>query len=177
MQQVLVVVDMQNDFITGALGSPDAAAVVEPIRQRVEAYKAAGSPVFFTLDTHPPSEYADPPQSQEAQAIPRHCIEGEDGWRLVPALQPLAEPDRTITKPSFASLTLAALLSDACGDSPHIELCGVCTDICVVSNALLLRGEFPRSRIVVDRALCAGSSPEKHEAAFHILQSCLVEVR
>lgn len=175
MKKLLIVIDMQNDFVTGVLGSPAAAAVVAPIRCRLETYFAAEDAVLFTMDTHHEEDYTRGDKTRESFLIPKHCIEGTDGWRIVPELRPFAE-NAAITKPTFLSPTLAQEIRDRWGEDVEIELCGVCTDICVVSNALALRAAFPASRILVAPGCCAGTSQETHDAALIVMKSCLVEV-
>lgn len=176
-QPVFIVIDMQNDFVTGVLGSPAAQGVVEPIRRRLQQLQEQGVPVLFTQDTHIAAEYAMPDQkkTQESQRLPAHCIEDTEGWQVVPALRPFAQ-NATLSKPTFLSTTLAEELRSRFGEPLAITLCGVCTDICVVSNALALRAEFPRAPITVEGALCAGTTPENHAAALAVLRSCLVDV-
>lgn len=175
MKKLLVVIDMQTDFVTGVLGSPQAVAAVEPIRQKLERYTAAGNPILFTMDTHREEDYTRPDKTRESAVIPKHCIEGTEGWQIVPELRSWAA-NTAITKPTFLSPTLAGEIRGRFGEDVEIELCGVCTDICVVSNALALRGAFPASRILVDAACCAGVTPESHGAALLVMKSCLVEV-
>ena len=175
MTKLLIVIDMQNDFVTGVLGSPAAAAAIGPIRDKLEEYKAAGHPVLFTMDTHEESDYTAAEKTRESAVIPRHCIKGTDGWRLVPELAPYGE-GRSIEKPSFLSPTLAEEIRARYGDDVELTLCGVCTDICVVSNALALRDRFPKARIFVAADCCAGTSAANHAAALAVMGSCLVEV-
>lgn len=173
MKKVLIVVDMQADFVTGALGSPDAQAVVGPIGEKIAEYRKNNWPVIFTADTHTQEEYAQN-RSQESTRIPRHCVKGEPGWQIVPQLDPQDSP--IVEKPGFLSLEL----QDAIGPlEPEdvIELCGICTDICVVSNALHLRARYPLNKIVVLKGLCAGTSRQNHEAALAVLGSCLVDAQ
>lgn len=176
MKRILIVIDMQNDFVTGALGSPEAVAAIASIREKVEQYRADGNPVLFTMDTHQDSDYECDNPTRESAVIPRHCIRGTEGWRIVPELRPYAE-GKALEKPTFLSPTLADELRARYGQDLILELCGVCTDICVVSNALALRAAFPHSPIAVEASCCAGSSPANHAAALAVMASCLVEVR
>ena len=174
MEKILIVVDMQKDFITGALGSPATQAVVEPIARVLAQYRKNGWQILYTADTHTPAEYSDA-LSQESKRIPRHCIKGEEGWEIVDALRP--QPgERVVEKPSFGSLDLAREIGPVTPQT-EIELCGVCTDICVVSNALGLRASFPQNKIAVLEDCCAGTSNENHKAALAVMQSCLVDIR
>ena len=171
MKKLLVVVDMQKDFIDGALGTPEAAAVVAKVREKILSYPAED--VYATMDTHG-EDYL---SSQEGQRLPVvHCLRGTEGWSLHPDIAPLIRLDRIFEKPSFGSVKLAETLA-ALPDIEEIELVGLCTDICVVSNALLLKAFLPETRVAVDSACCAGVTPEKHLAALETMRSCQVEVR
>ena len=173
MEKILVVIDMQKDFITGALGSPAARAVVEPIARLLEEYRKNGWRVIYTADTHDEAEYRDE-LSEESKRIPRHCVKGEDGWAIVDELRP-AQGEVVVEKPSFGSLTLAQVIGPLDLDT-IIELCGVCTDICVVSNALSLRANYPSNKIAVLENCCAGSSEQSHQAALTVMKSCLIDI-
>ena len=173
MKKVLIVVDMQNDFITGALGSPQAQAAVEGAALRLEEQRARQWPVIFTADTHPQDEF-DGAISQEGKRIPPHCVKGTFGWEIVPALSPLPG-ERVVEKGSFGSLDLAGAIG-ALDEGDVIELCGVCTDICVISNALHLRACYPGNRVAVLENACAGTTGENHQAALSVMRSCLVDV-
>lgn len=175
MQKILIVIDMQTDFVTGALGSEAAQAIVPGVQAKIEQYEREGLPVIFTMDTHQETEYDGEGGSIEARRIPRHCVEGTAGWELTPGLQARATASRSV-KPTFLSTSLAGEIRSEWGGEAAFELCGVCTDICVVSNALMLRGEFPDSPISVDAACCAGTSPEAHQAALTVMSSCLIDV-
>ena len=175
MEKVLLVIDMQNDFVTGALGSAQAVAVVEGIRRRVEEYQRENRTVLFTMDTHMDCEYREGRLTQEAARFPKHCIRDTPGWELVPALQPYAKADQ-ITKSTFLAQDLAEQVRRSHGENVEFLLCGVCTDICVASNALALRAAFPHSRISVEAALCAGTTPENHDAALAVMGSCLIDI-
>lgn len=174
VKQVLIVIDMQNDFVTGILGSEAAAAIVPAVRALVEEFQSSGRPVVFTLDTHSEADYTCENQTEESRRIPRHCVEGSEGWRLVPELRPLAGAAE-ITKPAFLCETLADEIRVRFGSEVDLLLCGVCTDICVVSNALALRAAFPHSRIAVRAGCCAGTTTGNHEAALAVMRSCLVD--
>ncbi len=173
MKQILIVVDMQEDFITGALGSSGAQGVVEPIREEIARYREKGWPVLFTADTHSPQEYATKP-SQESVRMPRHCVKEEPGWQILPRLEPGDSP--VVEKQSFLCLELPGVIGPL-EQEDVIELCGVCTDICVASNALYLRAHYPQHPIVVLEKLCAGTTEENHRAALAVMQSCLIDVR
>lgn len=170
----LIVIDMQNDFVDGALGTPEAQAIADAV---VEEAKSFDGTVAFTLDTHG-EDYL---SSQEGANLPvPHCIKGTPGWQLIPALDSVAHERnaRIFEKPTFGSTDLAAWLQAENATSPieSIELVGVCTDICVVSNALLIKAVLPEVPLVVDAALCAGVTPAAHEAALATMRSCQVQV-
>lgn len=170
----LIVIDMQNDFVDGALGTPEAQAIADAV---VEEAKSFDGTVAFTLDTHG-EDYL---SSQEGANLPvPHCIKGTPGWQLIPALDSVAHERnaRIFEKPTFGSTDLAAWLQAENATNPieSIELVGVCTDICVVSNALLIKAVLPEVPLVVDAALCAGVTPAAHEAALATMCSCQVQV-
>ena len=170
-RDVLIVVDMQNDFIDGALGSGEAVAIVEPVREKLAAFDGA---VYFTRDTHE-ADYLD---TQEGRKLPvPHCIRGTHGWEICDALAPYAEKACVIDKPTFGSVTLASLLADELGEAMgSITLVGLCTDICVISNAMLLKAAFPEREIAVDAACCAGVTPESHQNALNAMRMCQITV-
>lgn len=169
--KLLVVVDMQNDFVTGALGTKEAEAIVPAVAEKVRAAVQAGTTVVFTQDTHG----ADYPETQEGRKLPvAHCIRGSKGWDLVPPLQPYQEGRRVFEKPAFGSLELADY---AKGENfTEIEVIGLCTDICVISNVLLLKAALPEAEISVDAACCAGVTPESHRNALAAMSSCQVAI-
>lgn len=165
--KILIVVDMQNDFITGALGSKDAEMIVPCVFAKVKSNMLDGHAVLFTRDTHQ-ENYMD---IQEGKKLPiPHCIEGTPGWEVIPELKDFAT--MCLDKPTFGSIDLPHLVASY----DEIELCGVCTDICVVSNALVLKANHPEKKIVVDGRCCAGVSPERHKAALATMKSCQIEV-
>ena len=173
MKRFLVVVDMQKDFVDGALGSGDAVAIVPSV---VEKIKSFDGEIFVTLDTH----FDNYPESAEGRKLPvPHCIKGTDGWQLDKNVaSALAEREYTaVEKPTFGSLELPRLIeASADGDDFSIEIIGLCTDICVVSNALVLKANFPEMPISVDSACCAGVTPQAHEAAIATMRSCHIDV-
>lgn len=177
MKKILIVVDMQKDFIDGSLGTQEAREIVEKVRQKILSYPKEN--VYATLDTHT-DDYL---SSQEGQNLPvPHCIKGTEGWELDASLQGLIPPGHFFEKGSFGSLDLARALKNLYAeqstekDSLSIELIGLCTDICVVSNALLLKAFLPEVPLSVDSSCCAGVTKEKHEAALETLRSCQVKV-
>ena len=173
MKRFLVVVDMQKDFVDGALGSGDAVAIVPSV---VEKIKSFDGEIFVTLDTH----FDNYPETAEGRKLPvLHCIKGTDGWQLDKNVaSALADREYTaVEKPTFGSLELPRLIeASADGDDFSIEIIGLCTDICVVSNALVLKANFPEIPISVDSACCAGVTPQAHEAALATMRSCQIDV-
>ena len=170
----LVVVDMQNDFVSGALGTPEAQAIVNAVVRKVEEFTGR---VVFTLDTH----NADYLSTQEGRNLPvEHCIEGTWGWQLVEPLERIRTERgyAVYRKPTFASIDLARDLARAHEESPieRIELVGLCTDICVVSNALAIKGFLPETPLSVAASCCAGVTPEADEAPLGTMGGCQVEV-
>ena len=171
MRKILIVIDMQNDFVDGALGTPEARAIVPAVVRKIRSYPARD--VFATRDTHP----ADYLSTQEGTYLPiPHCIKGTDGWQLRPEVAKLVPADHVFDKPTFGSTELArAVRQMAEHEELQVELVGLCTDICVVSNALLLKAVLPEARISVDPACCAGVTPQKHEAALETMRSCQIQ--
>lgn len=176
MKRILVVVDMQNDFIDGALGTKEAQSIVENVVKKIESY--AGEPVFATRDTHGENYM----ETSEGRHLPvPHCIKGSDGWEIRPEIAEALNKVQAeiIDKPTFGSEALAErlfALADGKEEELEIELVGLCTDICVVSNALLLKAKMPEAVIKVDSACVAGVTPESHEAALVTMRMCQVEV-
>ena len=163
MKKTLIVIDMQNDFVTDALGTPEAVAILPKVQAKIKAARAAGDEIIFTRDTHTES-YA---ETQEGKRLPvPHCIKETHGWELVPGLW--QEGDRMIDKPSFGYTGWGELALEA------VELIGVCTDICVVSNALLLKANFLETKVSVDASCCAGVTVDSHNAALTTMRMCQV---
>ena len=164
----LIVVDMQNDFTTGSLGSAHAAAIIPNVVGKVKAFSGK---VIFTRDTHGDNYL----QTQEGRKLPvSHCIKDTDGWQICEELAPYA--DCIVDKVTFGSVELPYLLQ-AFGDPiEEIELCGLCTDICVMANAVLLRTAMPDIPITVTASCCAGSTPEAHENALKAMKSLQIDV-
>ena len=172
MRKILAVVDMQNDFIDAALGTAEAAAIVGAVKEKIRSYPAAD--VIATMDTH----FDNYLETQEGKYLPvPHCIRGTDGWRIRPDIAELLTEAKIYEKPSFGSTALAADLKElAEKEDIELELIGLCTDICVVSNALLLKAAMPEVKISVDASCCAGVTPEKHLAALETMRSCQIQV-
>lgn len=165
MKKTLIVVDMQNDFIDMALGTKEAVAIVPNVKAKIEAYLAAGDEIIYTRDTHA-ENYLETPEGKKLP-VP-HCIRGTKGWEIAEGLY--AEGCRIIDKPNFGW--------------PHwdrenleqVELVGLCTDICVVSNALIIKAMFPDAEVSVDPRCCAGVTPQTHEAALATMKMCQIQV-
>lgn len=170
MKKVLIVVDMQNDFIHGALGSADAQGIVENVKKKIESFDGT---VIFTQDTHG----RDYMSTQEGKKLPvSHCIEGTDGWEICSELKGLAK--NCLTKPTFGSVVLPGYICDLLGEEPdEIELVGLCTDICVISNAMILKASFPETKISVDSSCCAGVTPQSHDNALAAMASVQIDIR
>lgn len=168
----LIVVDMQNDFIDGALGSDAARAIVSNVVNKIEEYRQyENSKIIFTHDTHM-DDYLD---TLEGQKLPiSHCIKDTPGWYLSDELPIDPGKDSHVYKNSFGWLGWSKILRPIRGDT--IEVVGLCTNICVVSNALILRASFPDVQIIVDASCCAGTSSEAHSAALSVMRSCQIDV-
>ena len=165
MKKTLIVIDMQNDFIHMALGTPEAVAIVPKVKAKIQEYVRNGDEIIFTRDTH----FADYLQTAEGKKLPvEHCIRGTKGWEIADGLY--VEGCKIIDKPNFGW--------------PHwkdealeeVELIGLCTDICVVSNALIIKATFPDAAVTVDSTCCAGVTPATHEAALKTMAMCQVDI-
>ena len=172
MKKILIVIDMQNDFITGALGTPEAVAIVDNVKNKIKQYDT--NDIFFTCDTHE-ENYS---STLEGRNLPvSHCIKDSEGWQLHPEIADLLVGATRIDKPSFGSVELGQLLSAINRKEPiELEIIGLCTDICVIANAMILSSFMPDVPISVDSSCCAGSSPESHERALESLRSCFINV-
>ena len=163
---------MQNDFIDAALGTKEAQAIVDAVKEKILSYPIDN--IIATMDTHC-KNYMD---TQEGKYLPvPHCIKGSDGWKIRPEIAGLLTGAKIYEKPTFGSTALASDLK-ALSEKEEIELelVGLCTDICVVSNALLLKATMPEVKISVDAACCAGVTPEKHLAALETMRSCQIQI-
>ncbi len=164
----LIVVDMQVDFIDGSLGSPQARAIVPKVVDLVNRFDGQ---VIFTRDTHGPNYL----KTQEGRKLPvEHCIHGTPGWQICRELQPFARD--VVDKLSFGSIALPRLLAQN-GTPEEITLCGLCTDICVISNAMILKSAFPETPVYIEASCCAGVTPESHETALNAMRAVQIEVR
>lgn len=174
---ILVVVDMQNDFIDGALGTKEAVAIVPNVAEKIKKFDGK---VLFTRDTHE-ENYMD---TQEGKNLPvPHCIRGTEGWQIRPELEALCV-EEIIDKPTFGSTKLGELLKaqdDALKNEgktgiESVTLIGLCTDICVISNAILIKAFLPEVPIIVDSACCAGVTPDSHKNALEAMKVCQIKV-
>ena len=171
MQKVLVVVDMQNDFIDGALGTKEAVAIVPGVKEKIENFDGV---VLFTRDTHETYSL----DTQEGQKLPvPHCIRDTEGWQIRSELDALRKTE-PIDKETFGSTDLAGELVALNEDEEigSITLVGLCTDICVISNALLIKASLPEVPICVDATCCAGVTPESHENALKAMEACQIRI-
>ena len=185
--KLLVLVDLQNDFIDGTLGTKEAVAIVPHVVEKLKNYENKGSTLLlFTKDTHYDSSYLN---TLEGHFLPvKHCIENTPGWCINKEISSVAmnlgflgySSDKIINsriyKNTFGSYVLQDLLTEYKDAIEEIEFIGLCTDICVVSNVLMARQTLPNTKIVVDASCCAGVTPEKHKAALEVMKSCQIEV-
>ncbi len=172
MRKLLIVIDMQNDFIDAALGTKEAVSIVEAVKEKIRSYPAED--VIATMDTHGENYM----ETQEGKYLPvPHCIKGSEGWQIRKEIGELLTGAKIYEKPTFGSTAMAEdLKALSVTEELELELVGLCTDICVVSNALLLKAMMPEVKISVDAACCAGVTPEKHLAALETMKSCQVQV-
>lgn len=172
MRKILVVVDMQRDFIDGSLGTKEAQGIVEAVKEKIRSYEPEN--VVATRDTHPENYL----ETYEGRHLPvEHCIEGTDGWQLYPGIDELLSGCVIFDKPTFGSVKLAEYLKKLNAASPiEVEIVGLCTDICVISNALLIKAYLPEVNISLDPKCCAGVTPESHEAALTTMRSCQIQI-
>lgn len=167
----LVVVDMQKDFVDGTLGTKEAQAIVPNVVSKIKEFQGK---VMFTRDTHEKNYM----ETQEGKNLPvAHCIRETDGWELDPAIQAVSN-DNVIDKPTFGSARLGEILRAESLEEPieSITLIGLCTDICVISNALLVKAFLPEVPIIVDAACCAGVTPESHQRALEAMKVCQIQI-
>ena len=185
--KALIIVDMQNDFIDGALGTPEAQAIVPNVVNKMKEHKNTDTIILFTKDTHW-KNYLDTPEGKKLPV--EHCIEGTEGWSINKEIHNefktggyatySAEDivNGRIIKPTFGSYDLINILDEinVASKITEIEFCGVCTDICVISNVLMTKAAFWDIPIIVDASCCAGVTPEKHAAALEVMKSCQIDV-
>ncbi len=169
MKKALVVIDMQNDFIDGSLGTPEAQAIVLNVSERVKAAVQDGEKLIFTQDTHPKNYL----QTAEGKKLPvEHCIKPSHGWALTSSLIPYAKDAVVLEKPTFGATGLPQHVAGF----DEITVIGLCTDICVISNAMLLKAFLPEAKICVDSKCCAGVTPESHLRALEAMKMCQIDV-
>ena len=165
MKRTLIVVDMQNDFISMALGTPEAVAILPKVKAKIEEYKSHGDEIIYTRDTHA-EDYL---ETAEGRNLPiPHCIKGTPGWEIADGLY--VEGSKIINKPNFGWPYWEM------ENLQQVEMIGLCTDICVVSNALIIKAQFPEIELTVDSSCCAGVTPESHEAALCTMKMCQVKI-
>ena len=168
MSKTLIVIDMQNDFIDGALGTEEAKKIVPRVMQKIEQYRSEHHDIIFTADSHSENYLSTP----EGKALPiKHCITFTDGWKINSKLN--TTDSRILPKSTFGYVEWNRFYDF---DFTTIEIIGLCTDICVVSNALILKNMFPDAKIIVDASCCAGTTPEKHKAAIEVMKSCQIDI-
>ncbi len=173
MKKVLVVVDMQKDFVDGALGTKEAVGIIPAVVEKINGFEGE---IFVTYDTH----YDNYMDTAEGKNLPvPHCIKGTEGWELNGEVMKALSGKKfvSVEKRTFGSADLPAIIGSTVGDEEFsVEIIGLCTDICVVSNALIIKACFPEAPISVDSKCCAGVTPEKHEAALETMRSCQIRV-
>ena len=170
MKKILVVVDMQNDFIDGALGTAEAVAIVPKVAEKIKNFDGT---VLYTRDTHEENYM----ETQEGKNLPvPHCIRGTEGWQIRTELQQAGA--EVVDKPTFGSRALAEKLVEMNREEAieSITLIGLCTDICVISNAFVIKAFLPETPIIVDAACCAGVTPKSHERALEVMKVCQIAV-
>ena len=169
MNRALIIVDMQVDFVTGSLGTKEAERIVPAVVKKIETEKGNGAQIIFTKDTHE-TNYL---QTQEGRKLPvKHCIRQTEGWQIITELKVYTNDAKNKEKPTFGSVELAKELMNA----DQITLIGLCTDICVISNALLLKAYYPEKIIQVDVSCCAGVTPQSHENAVSAMKMCQIDI-
>lgn len=172
MRKILVVVDMQNDFVDGSLGTKEAVGIVENVVEEIKKYRTED--IFATRDTHPENYL----ETQEGKHLPVvHCVKNTNGWEINKEVAAVLKDAKVIDKPTFGSKELAEEITKiAEKEEVEVTLVGLCTDICVVSNALLIKAYLPEISVKVIASCCAGVTPESHEAALTTMKMCQVEV-
>lgn len=166
MRKTLIVIDMQKDFIDGSLGTKEAVSIVDKVKEKIKQYKENGEQIIYTRDTHPENYL----ETREGKYLPVvHCVKGSEGWLIPEELR--VEECEVIDKPSFGYTGWEKY------NFEEIEIIGLCTDICVVSNALILKALYPEIKITVDASCCAGVTQESHKAALLTMKMCQIEIR
>ena len=167
MRKALIVVDVQNDFVDGSLGTKEAQAIIPNVKKKIKEYRDRGHQIIFTRDTHP-MNYLNTYEGKHLPVI--HCVKGSVGWQIYNELEVNTENDILIDKPTFGWLNWKDF------DFEEVEICGLCTDICVISNALIIRAAYPDINITVDANCCAGVTPETHKAALEAMKMCQIKI-
>ena len=176
--KILVAIDLQKDFTTGALGNAECDAAADKAAERIKSFRAENSdtPVIFTLDTHA-ENYLD---TQEGRNLPVvHCIKGSEGWGLDERIEAVRDDrDILVEKPTFGSARLPEVIRETAGgrEIEEIEFIGVCTDICVISNAMIIKANFPEVPVVINSECCAGVTPQSHENALSAMAMCQMKI-
>lgn len=171
MSKLLVVIDMQVDFVTGALGTREAVEIIPAVQRAISEELGKDTAVVFTKDTH----YENYKKTQEGKKLPiEHCIQGTSGWQLIPELRDYEMACPVFEKGTFGSTDLAQYIRKNGFD--EIELIGLCTDICIISNALLIKAAVPEATIIVNSNCCAGVTPEGHKNALEAMKICQIEI-
>ena len=178
--KILIVVDMQHDFIDGSLGSLEAQSIIPAVHTKVREYEAMeNSLIIYTQDTH----YEDYLETAEGKKLPiPHCIYESKGWEIVPQVMTRQHNTFTISKFTFGEEQLGKIIDDFVrnfnDNKPieSVELCGVCTDICVISNALIAKAHWPQIPIMVDPSYCAGTTIARHDVAIEVMKSCQIDI-
>lgn len=174
MKKILVVVDMQKDFVSGVLGTKEAQDIVNNVVSKIEGFDGE---IFVTYDTH----FENYLETSEGKLLPvPHCIKGTDGWELDEKVEKALSNKKytSVEKLTFGSVELPSLIKSAVGEEDFtVELIGVCTDICVVSNALIIKANYPEAEISVDSKCCAGVTPELHNSAIATMKSCQIIIK
>ena len=181
--KILIVVDMQEDFVNGSLGTPEARYIVRNVVSRIKEYNANEDLVLYTMDTHGDNYF----NTQEGRKLPvEHCIPFTKGYQIVKDIKDAVPilAKHTIPKQSFGTIKWESILKENLkeeiekdGRNLDIEIIGVCTDICVVSNALILKAIFPEAEISVDAYCCAGTTPDNHKAALQVMECCQINIK
>lgn len=179
LKKVLIVVDMQKDFINGALGTKEAQAIVQNVINKIKEYRAMGYEIIFTRDTHNENYM----NTQEGKKLPvPHCYEGTEGWEINGEIKLVqADTDKVFDKPTFGSIELMNYLvkmNDETGEEAGIEvtLIGLCTDICVISNAIIIKAAMPEISVNIIADCCAGVTPETHNNALEAMKMCQINI-
>jgi nicotinamidase-related amidase len=170
--KLLLVVDMQNDFIDGSLGTNEAPLIIGAIQNKIAHYKQNNFPIIFTRDTHDKNYL----QTQEGKNLPvEHCIKDTIGWQITSQLDTAGS--FIFDKPSFGSIELSQYIKTNYAHTEEIEIAGLCTDICIISNAMILKAELPELIITVDSSCCAGVTPQSHKNALDAMSMCQITIK